>query len=232
MKKSIFLIIFLFFPVYILAQSGPNFNIDGGETIKTGNHIRGKEVNYEIQFSNTGDAGLKIYSVVTTCGCSSALLSKDSLLPGESGTIKFTFNGNGFGEVQKNVVISTNEPITNNHIIVMVMNMVDPLTINPASIMANGKVGDEISQIVTLSNTLTNTITINEVISNSPAVVVVSDKTTINSGEAASFNISIKIYEDSPVNAAITIKTSEGEYNIPIFVDVKSESDVKTDIKN
>ena len=50
----------------------------------------------------------------------------------------------------------------------------------------------------------------------------VSDKTEIGNGEAASFSISIKIYEDSPVNAAVIIKTSEGEFQIPILVDVKS----------
>lgn len=232
MKKSVFLFVFLVVPVLIFAQSGPKFTIDGGETIKTGNQVRGKEVNYDIQFSNTGDAGLKIYSVVTSCGCSSALLSKDSLLPGETGNIRFTFNGNGFGEVQKNVTVSTNEPAANTHIITMVMNMVDPLTISPASIMANGKVGDEISQTITLNNTLSDAVTINEVASNSPAVVASTDKTTINAGETASFNVSIKIYEDSPVNAAITIRTSIGEYNIPVFVDVKSETDSKTDVKS
>ncbi|RPI18346.1 MAG: DUF1573 domain-containing protein [Ignavibacteriae bacterium] len=232
MKNSIFIFIFLFIPVFIFAQKGPVFEIDGGETIKLGNQIRGKEVVHEIQFKNSGDEGLKINSVVTTCGCSSALLSKDSLLPGETGSIKFTFNGSGFGEVQKNVNVSTNEKEYNNHTIVMVINLVDPLTVDPASVLADGKKGDEISKIITLSNTLSREIQITEIASNSPAVVITSDKDVINSGESATFKIAITIYEDSPVNAAVTIKTSEGEYNVPIFVDVKSDTDVKTDVKN
>jgi hypothetical protein len=180
-------------------------------------------VNYEIPIKNSGNQDLKIFSVVTSCGCSTALLSSDTLKPGETGSIKFTFNGNGFGEISKNVMVSTNEAEgSNNHTITMVMKMVEPLTLNPGSIISSGKVGEEINQTATISNSLENQVTITEVSSNSPAVKVTSDKMSLNSGETASLNISVKIYEESPVNAAIIIKTSEGEFQLPILVDIKN----------
>lgn len=224
MKIKLYLLIFLFLPAFLYAQDGPKFDAANGiSTINTGSHMRGKEVNYEIPFKNSGNQDLKIYSVVTSCGCSTALLSSDSLKPGESGTIKFTFNGNGFGEIAKNVMVSTNEPDgNNNHTITMVMKMVEPLTFNPGSIISSGKVGDEINQTATILNSLENEVTITEVSSNSPAVKVTSDKTSLNSGESASLSISIKLYEESPVNAAIIIKTSEGEFQLPILVDIKN----------
>jgi hypothetical protein len=182
--------------------------------------MRNKEVHYEIKFKNSGDEDLKIVSVSATCGCSSALSTSDSLKPGEEGTINFTFNGLGMGQVTKNIVVSTNEKENPNHTISLTMNMVEPVTLDPSSIITQGKVGDELSQTAKMTDGLDKPITIDEISSNSPAVKVSSDKTEIGSGETATLNISIKIYEDSPVNAAVIIKTSEGEFQIPILVDV------------
>ena len=166
---------------------------------------------------------MKILSVSATCGCSSALASNQDLKPGEEGIINFTFNGIGMGSVTKSIVVNTNEKENNNHVISLTMNMVDPVTLSPSSIVTQGKVGEEINQTATMIDGLDKPITINEVVSNSPAVKVSSDKTEISKGETATINISIKIYEDSPVNAAVFIRTSEGEFQIPILVDVLSK---------
>jgi hypothetical protein len=222
MKSVKFLILLLILPVLTYSQVGPKLEVVGGETINTGDHIRGKEVHYEIKFKNIGDADLKISGVQTSCGCSTALATSDLVKPGDEGSVNFTFNGNGFGAVAKNVFITTNETPNNSHTLLISMNMLDPLTLNPASIISSGKVGEELTQTATLLNSLDKEVTISEVSANSPVVKVTSDKTTIGSGESASFSISIKIFEDSPVNAAVIIKTSEGEYQIPILVDIKA----------
>jgi hypothetical protein len=44
----------------------------------------------------------------------------------------------------------------------------------------------------------------------------------LNPGETATLGISIMIYEESAINAAIIIKTTEGELQIPVLVDVKT----------
>jgi pSer/pThr/pTyr-binding forkhead associated (FHA) protein len=219
--RNILITFFLFIPALLFAQTGPKFEITGGDKIDLGDHLQGKEVKYEIVFKNSGDEDLKVTNVSTTCGCSTALLSKDLIPPGGEGSIQFTFNGNGYGKVTKGVVVYTNEP-TSIHNISMTMNMVQPLILDPASIITSGKVGEEINQTATLKNSFDKVVTISEVTSNSPAVKVSSDRTELNSGESASLNISIKIYEESPVNAAVIIKTSEGEYQIPILVDIKN----------
>src|SRR5437667_8549964 len=208
--KLRYLSILLIIPLQLFSQAAPKFEIAGGETISTGDHPRGKEVQYEIVFKNTGDGELKVNSVTTTCGCSSALSSGDIVKPGETGTIKFTFNGNASGMVAKGVVVTTNEPTGNVHNLTVQMNMVEPLTLDPSSIMTQGKVGDELKQTATLKNVLDKEVTITEIMSNSPAVKVTSDKTTLQIGEAASIQIAIKIFEDAPVNAAVEIRTSEG----------------------
>ncbi len=221
--KTLFILIFsILFPLIVFSQAGPKLEVIGGETIDAGSHTRGQAVHYDIRFKNTGDADLHINSVSTSCGCSTALASSDTIKAGEDGSIDFNFNGNGFGPVAKNVFINTNENGNSVHTLLVTMNMVDPLTLNPASIMTQAKVGEEVKQTATLQNSSDKEVSISEVSSNSPVVKVTSDKTTIGTGEMVSFDITIKIYEDSPVNAAVIIKTSEGEYQIPILVDIKS----------
>jgi hypothetical protein len=150
------------------------------------------------------------------------LSSSDIIKPGETGSIKFTFNGQGFGQVSKAVTVSTNETDKPSHVIYLTMNMVDPVTLNPQSIITEGKVGDELKQNATIQNSFDKDIDINEVTSNTPVIKVESDKMHLTAGETATLNISIKIYEESAINAAVIVKTSEGEFQIPVLVDVKA----------
>jgi hypothetical protein len=180
MKKLITLILLL--PVLIFAQTGPKMEITGGEDINTGSHLRGKEVTYEINFKNAGDADLKINGVQTTCGCSSALASSDLLKPGESGSIKFTFNGQGFGMVTKNVIVSTNESENNYHTIKLNMNMVDLVSLNPQSIITVGKVGDELKHTALITNCSDKEIVITEIRTNTPVIKITSYKMFLLNG--------------------------------------------------
>jgi len=223
MKSKLLFLFILLMPVLLYAQTGPKFEVEGDQPINTGVHLRNKEVHYDIKFKNAGDEILKIVSVSATCGCSSALSSSDTLQPGEEGIIKFTFNGIGMGPITKSIIVSTNEKENSSHQIDMQMNMVDPVTLNPSSIITQGKVGEEIKQTATMTDGLDKPIIINEVVSNSPAVKVSSDKMEIASGETATLNISVMLYEDSPVNAAVFIRTSEGEFQIPILVDISGK---------
>ena len=62
--------------------------------------------------TNTGTDTLKIGRVTSSCGCAAALVSKDSLKPGEKGELKVTFNTTGYeGEITKYIYIETNDPI-------------------------------------------------------------------------------------------------------------------------
>lgn len=221
MKMKKLLLVLILLPVMVFAQSGPKLEIDGGTSINTGSHLRGKEVVYDISFRNAGDQDLKITGVQTSCGCSSALASSDVIKPGESGSIKFTFNGIGFGTVTKAVTISTNEAAGNVHTLQVSMTMTDPILLNPQSIISEGKVGDELNQTATVLNSLDKDVTITEIVSNTPVIKITSDKMMLLPGETASLSISINIYEESAINAAIIVKTTEGEFQIPVLIDVK-----------
>ncbi|MEO8514340.1 MAG: DUF1573 domain-containing protein [Ignavibacteria bacterium] len=219
--KKLFIALFLF-PVILFAQSGPKIEIEGGDNINTGFQKRGVQFTYDIAFKNVGDQDLKITAVQTSCGCSSALAGSDAIKPGESGTIKFTYNGQGMGVVSKVVTITTNEAGGTSHNVTMTMNMADLVTMNPGSIITEGKVGDELKQKATVTNNFDKAIDITELSSNTPVIKITSEKMTLQPGDSASLDISIKIYEESAINAAIIIKTTEGDFQIPVLVDVKT----------
>lgn len=204
----------------VLIYSQPVLEVE--KNINAGNHIRGREVVVEISFKNSGNEDLEITNVTTSCGCSSALLTDKLLEPGESGSLKFTFNGQGFGTVSKNLTIFTNEPVINHHILTVTMNMVDPISYNPQSIITEGRVGEEVKYTAEITNSLDREVDILEVTSNTPVIKVSADKNALLKGDKAKLDIAIKIYEDSPINAAIIIRTTEGDFQIPVLVDVKN----------
>ena len=67
-----------------------------------------KEVVAKYKFTNNGTKPIKIQNVRTSCGCTTAALSKTEYAPGESGEIeaKFTFSGRA-GKQEKAIMVAT-----------------------------------------------------------------------------------------------------------------------------
>ena len=67
-------------------------------------------VNGVFTFTNIGDAPLVIHQAVASCGCTVPEYTKEPILPGESGTIKVTYNGAGKypGHFKKSITIRSN----------------------------------------------------------------------------------------------------------------------------
>lgn len=61
-------------------------------------------------FTNIGDAPLVIHQAVASCGCTVPEFTKEPVLPGQSGTIKVTYNGEGKfpGHFKKSITLRTN----------------------------------------------------------------------------------------------------------------------------
>ena len=67
-------------------------------------------VTHEFTFTNVGDAPLVIHQAVASCGCTVPEYTQEPVLPGETGTIKVTYNGTGRypGHFKKSVTVRTN----------------------------------------------------------------------------------------------------------------------------
>ncbi|MCW8804855.1 MAG: DUF1573 domain-containing protein [Ignavibacteriaceae bacterium] len=71
----------------------------------------GDKVNYTFNFANKGSSVLTIKDIKTSCGCTAALLSQDSLAPGKDGTIKVELDTkNRSGKMSRTVTINSNDP--------------------------------------------------------------------------------------------------------------------------
>lgn len=71
----------------------------------------GEILGHEFVFTNEGDSTLVIKKVMTTCGCTAALLSADKIEPGQHGQIEVKFDTRGYGgRVSKYIFVDSNDP--------------------------------------------------------------------------------------------------------------------------
>jgi len=115
-KKRFFLIIILFLTASTLsfADKGPriSFTTDHHDF---GNVLQGKTVEYTFRFENKGTEDLLIKEVTTSCGCTAALVSSNTVKPGENGEITVSYDSQGrAGAVSRTITVVSNalvEPV-------------------------------------------------------------------------------------------------------------------------
>jgi len=65
---------------------------------------------HEFVFVNEGNAPLVIERIATSCGCTAALASEDTIGPGKSGKVKVTFDSRGYsGKIVKYIFVESND---------------------------------------------------------------------------------------------------------------------------
>jgi hypothetical protein len=70
-----------------------------------------RKVSYRFKVTNTGHATLNITQLNPSCGCTSTVLGKWSLEPGESTEVEASFDPKGFrGEIRKSIQVVSNDP--------------------------------------------------------------------------------------------------------------------------
>ena len=111
MKKRFFLIIILFLTASTLsfADKGPriSFTTDHHDF---GNVLQGKTVEYTFRFENKGTEDLLIKEVTTSCGCTAALVSSNTVKPGENGEITVSYDSQGrAGAVSRTITVVSND---------------------------------------------------------------------------------------------------------------------------
>lgn len=78
------------------------------ETHDFGNIPQGTPVSVEFKFTNTGKTDLLLANVKPSCGCTTPEWSREPIAPGESGSIKATFNAANAGPFNKAITITSN----------------------------------------------------------------------------------------------------------------------------
>ncbi len=102
--------------------------------IDFGDMQRNEVRHLELTLSNEGGAPLHILNVASDCGCTVAKPEVNQLAPGQSTTMKVSFNSKGFeGPQRKHLTIVTNDPATPSVEVVVSANVRVPLIVNPAT---------------------------------------------------------------------------------------------------
>jgi len=74
-----------------------------------GSITSGEIVTHEFKYKNIGDADLVISQAKGSCGCTEPEYEKTPIKPGQSSTIKITFNSDGIaGQLSKTVTVLAN----------------------------------------------------------------------------------------------------------------------------
>jgi hypothetical protein len=107
MKKSV-LISLLLLTTALVAKPTLKFKNMAADF---GEMASGKIVDINFEFENAGNEILYIKSVIPSCGCTTADLTKKDYKPGEKGTIASKFNTSGYnGKVVKTITVTSNDP--------------------------------------------------------------------------------------------------------------------------
>ena len=113
MKKHLSLIITLLLIASTLsfAEKGPRISFIT-DHYDFGNVLQGKTVDYTFLFENKGTEDLWIKEVTTSCGCTAALVSSNTIKPGEKGEIKVSYDSQGrAGVVSRTITVVSNDAV-------------------------------------------------------------------------------------------------------------------------
>jgi len=127
--------------------SGDNKNVDNSTSVEKpeiffespvfdfGKAYKGDKVEHVYKFENRGKATLEIRKVKPSCGCTAAILSSNTILPGETGEVKATFNTGSYqGKVKKTISVLSNDPNTSNHKLTISGEVIEEISFKPKNI--------------------------------------------------------------------------------------------------
>ena len=124
----------------------PDFNF--------GQIYKGQKVEYIYEFENRGKDILEIKKVKTSCGCTAAMLTNDTIPPGETGEIKATFSsGSLSGNIKKSITVVSNDPDTPKYRLTISGEIIKDLIIKPENIdFGSVSVGEKTSKTISIKS--------------------------------------------------------------------------------
>ena len=105
----------------------PDFNF--------GKIYKGDKAEHVFKLENRGNDILEIKKVKPSCGCTAAILSQNTILPGNTGEVKATFNSDNYnGKVKKTIAVLSNDPDTPSHRLTIFGEVIEEISIKPRNI--------------------------------------------------------------------------------------------------
>lgn len=151
--KASYGLIFFIFSALIIAQ--PKIEIVGGYQHDWGDvRLVQSPLRTRAILKNSGDEPLRIFQVQPACGCTTAPLSKDVIMPGDSAHLDIKLEVKKPEEnMEKIITIMTNDPVNKNIKYTLKANVTTPIEKYPNKFAFNkGAIGEELKAGVALVN--------------------------------------------------------------------------------
>ena len=169
------------------------------------------------KFKNIGDAVLKIEPPKPSCGCTVAELKPNTLQPGESGELPFTFHlGLVKAQLEKHIAVKSNDPTTPEFSLAIKADYTPLYVVNPIALAPKLDFGvAEIEQFTTITRTDGKPLSIARLDTSKPWIKakVVPSATEPNAKvDEATARIRIAIQRDGPprrLNEYVHVYTTE-----------------------
>lgn len=118
-----------------LASAQPAIQIADGKSFDLGTILRGTVVEHKLTIANKGTEVLELGDIEASCGCTGTMLSRNSIRPGETGTLSITFNSRNFsGKVHKTVAIQSNAANEPRMVVEFTAVVLDEILVSPGHI--------------------------------------------------------------------------------------------------
>ena len=143
------------------------------------------------KFKNTGTGVLKVQQPSSNCGCAVATLKKDTLDPGETGEVNFTWKiGQARGSLRRSIAIASNDLLTPESILTIQANSEQLYEVSPTSLMTNVPVGGKQGDLsIDVARTDGKPLEIERIVSSQPWIVATIDAASKPSEGAARIQI-------------------------------------------
>lgn len=129
-----------------------------------------QEISKVITIANKGDSLLHLGVEKTSCGCTGATLSTESLAPGQSGTITIKMQVSGWGTKTETVTLTTNDPKQPHPVITLQAKMPATIVPSPDRLMIQTHEGGVAQRFLSLL--LPNKATVANISARNPALKV------------------------------------------------------------
>ena len=235
MKKLTILTFLILLSYSVFAQTiGPKIsakksNFDFGKVLQH------RFVSHNFVIYNTGDDTLKIDGVTSSCGCTVAQPTKDELLPGDSATIKATFNtGSRQGKQRKHIYVYTNDKNQRELRFSFTANVIEDrkmlldaphidLSTNRYN-FGNAKEGEVLKLNVKVKNTGKKLLVINDVNSSCGCTAALMSSKKLEPGQVGELSISFDTAKrEGKISRTVTIFSNDPENpveTITLFVNI------------
>lgn len=191
----------------------PKIEIVGGDSVNWGDVAPGV-LKHVVRITNTGNDTLKISDVHPSCGCTTAPIDKNVLLPGDTASVEVSVDvAHSSGQISKNLTISSNDSTRATINLALKANLVREITAIPEFFPVGHEAvaGKETATSVALKNTGSTPVSVGPPRLDAAAEMIVrfemTSPTVLQPGDSTTLVVHVKTLKAGVVSTDVIVPT-------------------------